>query len=131
MKFLHFGKDGGLFSTVWGFWLVELKRLFSIVLLVFEPGSRDAYHDHAFDAISWVLRGELHEEHLATGRVVIHRPSWRPIITRRSTFHKVVSVGRTWVFSLRGPWTATWHEYEPRDDRFTTLAEGRNIVEIA
>jgi hypothetical protein len=120
MKFLEVTKDGGPESTVWAHWLIELKGLFSIVLLRFEDGSRDAYHSHAFDAISWVLSGELDEELRPTeltlrkwvyGETTRYWPSLTPIITRRDTTHKVTSHGRTWVLSFRGPWAKTWDEY--------------------
>lgn len=116
-------KDGGQESRVWGYWLIELKQLFSIVLLRFEDGSREAYHSHAFNAISWVLRGKLVEFHI-DGRVEVHTPSLRPIITTRDTFHMVESRGRTWVFSLRGPWADTWREYIPGRGE-VVLAHGR------
>mgnify|MGYP001575993171 CR=1 FL=1 len=57
MKLFYYGKDGGPESHVWGFWLIEAKSLFSIVLLRFENGTREAYHSHAFNSLSWVLRG--------------------------------------------------------------------------
>lgn len=128
MKLLSTGKDGGPESTVTGHWLFELKRLASVVLLRFDDGSRDAYHSHAFGSLNWVLRGEVEENHL-DGRKVIHRRSWRPVVTRRSTFHKVVSRGTTWVLSLRGPWSRTWREYHPKTDRYTDLTHGRNVVD--
>lgn len=121
-----FGKDGGPESRVWGYFF-ELKRLFSVVLLRFEDGSREAYHSHAFNSLSWVLKGEVDEYHL-DGRVETHRASWRPVVTRRDTFHKVVSKGRTWVFTLRGPWAKTWQEVLP-DGRTVTLANGRRVVD--
>ncbi len=128
MKFLSVGKDGGPESTVTGYWLVEIKGLFSVVLLKFEDGSRDAYHSHAFDSLNWVTnKGEVEENHL-DGRKVIHRRSWRPVVTRRSTFHKVVSHGTTWVLSLRGPWSRTWREYDPRTERYTDLTHGRTEI---
>jgi len=127
MKILHFGKDGGSESTVWGFWLIEIKSLFSVALLVFEDGSRDAYHSHAFDCISWVLRGELMEEMLMSRARRRYCPSLRPIITRRSTFHKVVSRGRTWVLTFRGPWAPTWFEWIPRRG-MVELTHGRQEV---
>lgn len=127
MKLLRRGKDGGPESTVWGYWLVELKKLLSVVLLCFENGSRDAYHSHAFNAISWVLSGELVEEH-RNGMVEYHRPSLIPILTRRATFHRVVSNGRSWVFQLRGPWAARWEEYIPNTQRNVTLTHGRLAV---
>jgi len=127
MKFLHYGKDGGEYSTVWGFFLIEIKRLFSIVLLKFEDGSRDAYHNHAFNSISWVLKGELFEIPF-TGRCHTHKPGLKPVFTYRDTFHKVVSVGRTWVLSFRGPWAKTWKEYLPSEERNVTLTHGREEV---
>ncbi len=127
MKFFSYGKDGGYQSTVWGFWLAEIKSLFSIVILRFEDGTRESFHNHAFHAVSWVLSGRLVEQHL-NGRVTIYRSSWRPVMTYRKTFHKVKSEGRTWVLSFRGPWTRTWREYLPGEARFVTLESGRREV---
>jgi hypothetical protein len=124
MRFFHVGKDGGSRSTVTGYWLIELKKLVSIALLRFDNGSRDEYHSHAFDCISWVLKGCLKEHHLE-GLKKIHLPNWIPIITRRTTFHRVVSEGTTWVLTIRGPWDKTWREYDPNTYRYTTLKNGR------
>jgi hypothetical protein len=112
---------------VWGFWLIEAKRWFSIAVLCFEDGSREAFHEHAFNSMSWVLKGELHEEFLG-GQGRPHTPSWRPIVTKRRDFHKVASVGRTWVLTFRGPWVKTWREWLPKEQRYVTLTDGREIV---
>lgn len=128
MKFLSKAKDGGPKSTVTGYWLTELKQLFSIVLLKFEDGSRDEFHSHAFDSLNWVIRGKVQEEHL-DGRKVSYRPSLRPVVTRRNTFHRVVSSGTTWVFSLRGPWRKFWQEYDPSTGKTVELTHGRKVVE--
>lgn len=124
MKLLSKGFDGGPKSTVTGYWLAEIKRLFSVVLLKFGHGSRDAFHSHAFNSINWVLRGRV-VEIIIGGPTIVHRPSWRPVITRRDTFHRVESYGTTWVFSLRGPWAKTWKEFDPKTGRTVTLTEGR------
>lgn len=150
MKFLETTKDGGAESTVWAHWLIEIKGLFSVALLRFEDGTRDAFHSHAFNCVSWVLRGCLVEQHkharpekdrrLAEAyhaaqdphgsskretrledayrnwldpNVDVHMPSLAPVITRRDTFHRVRSVGRTWVLTFRGPWSKTWREAVP------------------
>lgn len=128
MKLLSWGKDGGQESTVWGLFF-EIKWLFSIVLLRFENGTRDAYHNHAFSCVSWVLKGKLIENHLGSPLPDVHTPSLRPVITRRYTFHKVESVGRTWVISFRGPWAKRWTEYDPKTNKFVTLTHGRKIVD--
>jgi len=130
MKFFHYGKDGGPESTVWGFWIVEIKSLFSIALLRFENGSREAYHNHAFNAISWLLSGSLEENILGWRAVdkVVHTPSLRPIWTPWRRFHKVNSVGRSWVLSFRGPWNKVWREYDPVNGMLTEMKSGRHIT---
>lgn len=125
IKLLHWGKDGGPNSKVWGFWLVGIKSLFSLALLRFDPGSREAYHSHAFNCVSWVLRGELHEHHM-DGTVDFHC-SGKRITTKRETFHKVYSVGRSWVLTLRGPWAKTWREYTS-ERGVVVLTHGREEV---
>lgn len=129
MKLFKKAKDGGPKSTVTGYWLCEIKRLFSVVLLKFEDGSRDEYHDHAFNSLNWVLSGRV-EEQCIDGQEwsKYHSPGLRPVLTRRSRMHRVVSHGTTWVFSIRGPWSDTWHEYDPATGEYSTLTHGRKVV---
>jgi hypothetical protein len=135
MKFFKKMKDGGAESTVTGYWLVEMKSLFSIVLIKFEGKSREAYHSHAFNCINWVLKGELREDRM--WHHTIHKinhsyrrfvPSLKPFFILRDDFHKVDSVGTTWVLSFRGPWADRWHEWRPAEDRYVTLTHGRKEV---
>lgn len=134
MKLLSKSKDGGPESRVLAYWLVEIKWLFSIVLLRFEDGSRDAYHTHAFNSVSWVLSGELQELHSPEtkpdpfDRCEWHFPGPFPVITRRKTSHKVTSTGTTWVLSFRGPWAKTWQEYVPSTGKTSTLTHGRRPI---
>lgn len=134
MKLFSYGKDGGDESTVSGFWLIEAKKLFSVALLKFSNGSREAYHSHAFNSVSWLLKGELVEEHILTGlntpTIAVYKPSFKPIITKRDTFHKVTSVGKSYVITFRGPWIPFWHEFLPKENRFRTLTDGRKEVFI-
>lgn len=124
MLFLTKRKDGGPDSKVVGYWLVEIKGLFSICLLHFLPGSRDAYHNHAFNAISWLFKGQLLEE-FSNGLGHPYNPSIKPIYTSRECFHKVTSVGHSWALSFRGPWKSTWNEYLPQEGKTITLGIGR------
>lgn len=120
-------KDGGPLSRVTGYWLIEWKSVLSIALLRFDDGTREAYHSHAFDAVSWILGpGWLREQHV-DGRVKQLRAGWRPVVTLRDTFHKVRSYGRTWAITLRGPWADTWKERH-RDGQYVTLTHGRKVV---
>jgi hypothetical protein len=136
VKFFKLMKDGGQESRVWGFFLVEIKKLFSIVVLRFADGSREAYHSHAFNSISWVLKGELQEDRKwnigprfpnATF-TRSYLPSFRPVITTRDNMHKVSSLGNTYVLSFRGPWVDKWKEFLPTEDRTITLTHGRKVV---
>lgn len=133
MLFFKKRKDGGPESTVTGYWLVELKRLFSILFLRFEGRSREAYHSHAFNAISWVLKGRLVEhdlsrpdEQIDRPRTTVYTPSFKPIFTPRDKVHKVDSDGVTLVLTFRGPWTDTWIEHRPTG--LVTLTHGRKEV---
>lgn len=132
MKFFKVMKDGGGESTVTGYWLVEIKSLFSIVLLKFEGASREAYHTHAFDCINWLLKGSLIEfkrNHKDLCLITRWLPSWLPFVIRKEDFHKVNSENISWVLSFRGPWNKTWKEYLPNEGRGRTLTHGR--VELA
>ena len=127
MKFLKVMKDGGQESTVVGYWLVEIKSLFSVCLLCFHGKSREAFHNHAFNCVSWVVRGGLTEQFL-DGRVRYHPASWKPFVTTREDFHMVSSDGDSWVLTFRGPWVRFWNEYLPSSGETITLTDGRKRV---
>ena len=128
MRFFKYMKDGGPESKSEGLFFVEIKKVFSIVLLRFSDGSRDAYHCHAFNAMSWILKGKLVEFSLDS-KVKEYHPSIKPVYTPRTMFHKVISVGTTWAITFRGPWAETWREYLPQQKKFVTLTHGRKIIE--
>lgn len=131
-KFFFKSKDGGPESNVTGYWLIESKRFFSIVLLRFDKGSREAFHNHAFNAWSWIIKGELCEN-TKTGNTFTLTPilpSWIPFKTSRERMHKVHGIAdNTWALSFRGPWNKTWKEWLPAESREVTLTSGRKIVE--
>lgn len=127
MKLFHIAKDGGAKSNVTGFWLIEWKKLFSIVVLKFNKGSREAFHSHAFNAVTWYLRGNVDEHHL-DGRILNWKGSVKPKYTPRECFHKVFAHKDTYAISFRGPWANKWKEYLPNTNKFVTLTNGRKIV---
>lgn len=124
MRLLFKAKDGGAESNCTGYWLIECKWLFSIVLLKFDGPSREAFHTHAFDCWNWVLSGELKETQI-NGNERNFKPSFKPFAIYRGDFHKVDSPGKSWVISLRGPWNSTWREYLTKENRYVTLKSGR------
>lgn len=134
MKLLLGHKDGGPESKVWAYG-IEIKKLFSVILLRFEDGSREAYHSHAFNCINWVLSGTLFETRCNDDGKYLWTYSYhsglfcnsvRPFIIKREHLHKVNSVGRTYVLTLRGAWTDTWKEFV--NNKMLTLTHGRKEV---
>lgn len=131
MRLFFKGKDGGPESKVTGYWLIEWKRVFSIVLLRFDQGSRERYHTHAFNAVSWVIRGQLLENYLGpkSWDSVYLLPSIMPFFTARNRLHKVTGIApKTWVISFRGPWSKYWYELDRDTGTLDTLTHGRKVV---
>lgn len=129
MKLFTIRKDGGKDSNVTGYWLIEIKSLFSIAILKFSKGSRDAYHSHAFNCISWVLSGHLFEDRIINNKHIYtnFKPSILPIYTTRDNLHKVHGVTDfTWVLTFRGPWVNNWNEL--LNNKYITLTHGRKVV---
>lgn len=127
MKLFDSGPDGGSKSTVEGLYLIEIKGLFSVVLLKFNKGSREAYHTHAFNALTFWLKGHVTEHH-RDGEPIDWRPSFRPKFTGRGTYHKVYAHEDTYALTFRGPWQERWKEYRPDDGREVTLTHGRREI---
>lgn len=134
MKILWGHKDGGPNSEVTCYG-IEIKSLFSILLLRFTPRTREDYHSHAFNCYSWVLSGGLYEEiaydphrfvTLVMNARTTHHPG-RGFWIMRECMHRVRSLyPTTWVLTLRGPWRATWLDGNPAEP--DTLTHGREKV---
>lgn len=125
MKFFSRSKDGGPNSPVDAFFLFEIKSLGSVALLRFNQGGREAYHTHAFHALTWFLHGELIEQDV-DGSHHIYSRSWLPKLTRRTKNHRVLAYETSWCFTIRGPWASTWTE--DTDTHRTVLTHGREII---
>jgi hypothetical protein len=125
MKILWNNKDGGKESHVW-VWGFESKRFGSVLLLKFAEGSREVYHNHAFNSLSFLLSGEL-EEHMVHGVVIKHKGFLKVIKTYTNTFHKVYGKAKSsWVLTFRGSWLKYWNEYD--GEELTILTHGRKQV---
>ena len=117
--------DGGQGSGVTGYFLIELKWLFSVVVLKFDRGSREAYHSHAFSALTLWLWGAVREHHRDGTERRFRAGQWK--FTGCDTFHKVEGLRDTWAISFRGPWRDTWQE--ARGGRLVTLTHGRKEID--
>ncbi len=124
-RFFYVKPDGGKDSGVTAYFLIEWKMLFSIGILHFKKGTREAYHNHAFNALTWWLKGKVTEIKL-NGEEKDYAPSLTPKYTAKTNFHKVLSHEDTWALTFRGPWSDTWEEY--RKDKYVTLTHGRKEI---
>ena len=122
---IGYRKDGGPNSHVGG-WFFEIKSLFTIALLKFSPGTREAFHEHAFNSISLILGIGFLRETFQSGFSRWHFPG-DFLITRTTDFHQVSSEGTTYVLTLRGPWKSTWREVDENNESHT-LTHGRKKV---
>lgn len=123
VKLFHKSYDGGQDSGVTGYWLIEWKKGFSICLLNFSEGSREAYHSHAFNALTWWLKGEVREEFLNNDKPIVWKPSLKPKFTPKQNFHKIIGLKESWAFCIRGKWDETWQEN--KNGETYTLKQGR------
>lgn len=130
MKFHWGSNDGGPESHVRMYGL-ESKEHGSLLVLKFLDGSREAYHSHAFSAVSWLLSGFLVEEVSYRDQMPFdecYEPSIKPIVTPRERFHKVSSMGTSWVLSLRSAWVPFWVDRDLKTGRQVVLTHGRKVV---
>lgn len=137
-RFFYKKPDGGKDSGVTGYFLVEWKILFSIGILHFKKGTREAYHNHAFNALTWWLKGSVTEAKLNasfnTSSLIEkyqdietnYKPSVIPKFTSRDNFHKVLAHKDTWALTFRSNWKNTWMEF--KDGRIITLTHGRKQI---
>lgn len=120
-------KDGGPESPVDAYFLIEIKSLFSIAVLKFNKGGREAYHTHAFNAFTWFLKGDLEEQDVNGDRFQ-YRRGLLPKVTKREKNHRVFAKQDSWCLTFRGPWAKQWTEYKEAEDQTITLTSGRVVV---
>jgi len=137
-KFFVKRPDGGENSGVTAFFFIEWKAVFSIALLRFgQNATRRNYHSHAFNAITWWIKGEVveliadlnvasHLNPIHSG--YIYRPSFIPKWTPRESCHRIHPRKETWALTFRGPWSDKWYEFNPETDEITWLTHGRKQV---
>jgi len=131
MRFMEKVPDGGKGSGVTAYYLIEIKSLFSIALLYFAPGTREAFHSHAFSAVTLWLKGKVLEHLLGNPDPPKMYQGGKFKYTSHYTFHQIEAIVPTWALSFRGPWQDKWEEYRLNNkpgERFVTLTHGRKEV---
>lgn len=129
MRFFTKVKDGGPDSNVDAYIPIEMKSLFTVALLKFNKGGREAFHTHAFTAFTWFLKGDMLEE-TKSGETSLYKHRLWPKLTRREKFHRVLAFKDSWCFTIRGRWKDTWKEYDSSTNLVTTLTHGREVVKV-
>lgn len=128
MKFFTKMKDGGPDSPVEGYFLFEIKGLCSVALLKFNKGTRETYHTHAFNALTWFIKGSMREKRYGCALCSVYTRSLLPKVTMRDNNHRVVAEEDSWCFTLRGPWSKYWTEDNVETGVHTVFRNGRVIV---
>ena len=125
-RFFYTKPDGGLDSGVTGYFLVEWKPFFSIGLLHFKKGSREAFHSHAFNAITFWVKGNVTEVKYPTNATARFSAGLKPKYTPRENFHKVIADVDTYALTFRGPWLDYWYEF--KQGNRLILTHGRKVI---
>ncbi len=125
-RFFYKKMDGGSDSGVTGYFLIEWKSVFSIGLLHFKKGSREAFHSHAFNAISFWLKGSVIEEKYNQNIKLPFSASFKPKYTPRSNVHKIIADEDTYCLTFRGPWVDYWSEF--KKDKHILLTHNRKVI---
>lgn len=126
-RFFYKKPDGGIDSGVTGYFLIEWKILFSIGILHFKKGTREAFHNHAFNALTFWLKGRVTELKYPIGRAEFSA-GLKPKFTPRSNCHKIIAHDDVYALTLRGPWVDYW--FEVKNGKYITLTHGRKVVGI-
>lgn len=119
MRFLCKAEDGAQIA----YWLIK-SDLFSIGLLLYADKSLEHYHSHQFTSINWLIIGRLYEKFFG-GATRTLNPSIFPFIIKASSFHKINSLKKSWVFTIRGP-KINWKQFP--DDTLMVISNERRIL---
>lgn len=116
MKVLSFQDVALGEGRVRAFTVIEIKRLFSVIIYKWETVDQVRFHTHAFPAVGFLLAGSYLEQRIVDGRVednLVSRrffPRWLP----RNYCHAIKrSFGLTLSVVITGRWRRTWWEYFP------------------
>jgi len=120
-------KDGGKNSPVDAYFLIEWKSFFSIAILKFNKGGREEFHTHAFNALTWFIKGQLEEEDV-DGSLYNYKRSFLPKVTLKDKNHRVKALTDSWCLTLRGSWCDNWTEYKKDVDTTTKITHHRVVL---
>lgn len=114
--------------------ILEYKKLFSIKLFKFHKtdGKQDRFHTHAFNAYSFLLKGNYIEEVL-DGDVIkkLPRNRSRVLFIPKDSFHRITKSTNCTTILITGPWGKTFKELTDVGGgmyKETECGEGRKVL---
>lgn len=110
-----------------GWWIIEIKWLFSIVILQFTPGCRENFHTQPFNSLTWWMSEA--EEHTPNSKKSL-KPGWIPTYTPRDKLHRINTETTTWAISIRGKWVDTLKEYNENTKTTIEYSHHRKITSV-
>lgn len=93
--------------------ILEYKKLFSIKLFNFHrsEGLQDRFHTHAFNAYSFLLKGDYTEEVLENNKIVKYlRSRSKTLFIPKDSYHRITRSKGCVTLLITGPWGETFKE---------------------
>lgn len=105
----------------------EFRRGISLFMHVFNTEYQDRYHDHAFAAVSIIVRGQYREDTPYDGVKQLRAPGIR-IIPKLYSHRIMKSSANAVSITIAGPWRREWMEIFT-DGNWRRLTWGRKVLE--
>lgn len=113
--------------------IFECKYLFSIIIFNFIESDKvqDRFHTHAFNSVSFKLKG-YYEEHILdeNGETLIVPRHNVVKFFERDIYHAIGKSNDCWTLLLAGPWKQTWKEFFPNLRKIETLSWSRKTHQL-
>lgn len=87
--------------------ILEYKKWFSLKLFHFHKteGSQDRFHTHAFNAYSFLIKGDYTEEVIENDKIVkLKRSRKRVLFIPKDTYHRITKSNGCYTVLLTGSW---------------------------
>lgn len=93
--------------------ILEYKKLFSIKLFKFHKssGKQDRFHTHAFNALSFLIKGDYTEEIIKDNKIMkCRRNRSRILYIPKDSYHRITKSDSCYTLLLTGPWGGEFKE---------------------
>ncbi len=127
-KIFHWDNTSLGVGNIKRFTIIEIKYLGGIIVNIFNTSNQDRFHSHAFNALSWMIRGHYYEDVIVDGNLLKLKKIERSRFIPRNYIHKITkSSPNAMSITFEGPWESTWNEYFD-NGRIKTYSWGRKVI---